>query len=156
MTEESTNNSLELTLRHVRFGWWMLLVFLTLGIALEAAHGFKSDWYLNLDHEVRRMMLRLAHGQGTAMALLHLAFGFCVKPYFCKLPRHSWQLASPLLIGASLLLPSGFVLAGIFLHNGEAGPGIVLVPLGGLLLVLSLLLAVLSARPYVKHPVEVN
>ncbi len=26
--------------RHLRFGWWSLLVFLTLGIALESLHGF--------------------------------------------------------------------------------------------------------------------
>jgi hypothetical protein len=26
--------------RHLRFGWWTLLLFLTLGLVLEALHGF--------------------------------------------------------------------------------------------------------------------
>ena len=41
---------------HLCFGWWQLLVFLSLGIALEVMHGFKVGWYLDADHETRRLM----------------------------------------------------------------------------------------------------
>ena len=34
------NDPTVLTKRHLRFGWWALLLFLTLGLGLEALHGF--------------------------------------------------------------------------------------------------------------------
>ena len=33
--------------RHFRIGWWALLAYLTLGIALECLHGFKVRWYVD-------------------------------------------------------------------------------------------------------------
>ena len=36
--------------RHHFIGWWGLLLFLSLGIALETMHGFKSDFYLDPAH----------------------------------------------------------------------------------------------------------
>ena len=46
------------TLHSIQFGWWMLLVFLTMGIVLEAMHGFKWAGYLDQDRQVRRLMWR--------------------------------------------------------------------------------------------------
>src|SRR6185369_15955470 len=40
-----------LGLRHVRFGYFALLAFLTLGVALEALHGFKIGFYLDVASE---------------------------------------------------------------------------------------------------------
>jgi hypothetical protein len=34
--------------RNLRFGWWSLLVFLSLGGLLETLHGFKVGWYVGL------------------------------------------------------------------------------------------------------------
>ena len=51
--------------RHLRFGWWSLLCFLTLGIVLESLHGFKVGWYLDAAHSTRRLMWTLAHAHGV-------------------------------------------------------------------------------------------
>ena len=66
-TEDAmTGNSPErVAARHVRFGWWSLLFFLTLGIALESLHGFKIGWYLDVTNETRRYMFTLGHAHGT-------------------------------------------------------------------------------------------
>lgn len=37
--------------RHLRFGWWSLWCFLTLGLVLEGMHGFKVRWYLDESNE---------------------------------------------------------------------------------------------------------
>ena len=34
--------------RNLRFGWWALLAFLSLGFFLEALHGFKVGWYVSV------------------------------------------------------------------------------------------------------------
>ena len=58
---------------HLRFGWWSLLAFLTLGVALEALHGFKVGFYLDIDNEVRRLTWTLAHAHGALLGLVHVA-----------------------------------------------------------------------------------
>src|SRR6516162_5777746 len=60
--------------RHLRIGWWSVLVFLTLGIALELLHGFKAGWYLDVSNSTRRLMFTLAHAHGTLLGLLNIAF----------------------------------------------------------------------------------
>ena len=40
--------------RHLRVGWWSLLAFATLGLALESLHGFKVRAYLDVSSETRR------------------------------------------------------------------------------------------------------
>lgn len=135
---------------HICAGWWLLLVFLSLGIVLEGLHGFKSDWYLNVDHETRRLMWRLAHAHGTLLALVHLGFGGCAH-YFGMAHGRRGQIASPLLIAASLLLPGGFLLGGIVIYDGDPGSGILLVPVGAVLLFAAVLLAALSATDAKNH-----
>ena len=54
--------------RHLRIGWSLLLIFLTLGIVLESLHGFKVGWYVNASNEVRQVMWRLAHAHGKLVA----------------------------------------------------------------------------------------
>ena len=137
----------ELAGRHLRIGWWSLLLFLSLGIGLEALHGFKSDWFLNVANEARRSLLRLSHAHGTLLSLIHIAFAFalCARPKSAAastLPR--WARAgSPCLNAATILLPGGFFLAGIYLRGEHAGIGIYLVPIGGLLLLAAVLVTAL-------------
>ena len=64
---------LESVRQHLAFGWWSLLVFLSLGIGLETLHGFKVAWYLDVGMETRRLMWRLAHAHGTFLSLVHIA-----------------------------------------------------------------------------------
>jgi len=121
-----------LTRRHLQFGWWSLLVFLTLGIGLEALHGFKAGLYLNVSNEMRRLMWTLAHAHGTLLALAQIAFAVTL-PHAPAWPSPSRLFASRCLQSASVLLPGGFFLGGLDLHGADPGLGIVLVPIGALL-----------------------
>src|SRR5882672_2928007 len=60
--------------RHLKVGWWALLVFLTAGLVLEALHGFKIGAYLNVSNETRRLMWTLAHAHGALLGLVNLGF----------------------------------------------------------------------------------
>ena len=61
------------SVRNLRFGWWSLLVFLSLGGVLETLHGFKVGWYVDVGNETRRLMFTLAHAHGTLLALVNIA-----------------------------------------------------------------------------------
>jgi hypothetical protein len=132
--------------RHMAFGWWSLLLFLTMGLALEALHGFKAGIYLNLSNETRRLMWTLSHAHGTLLALVHLGFAFTVR-LTPDWPAARRTVASIALIGASLLMPAGFFLGGLYVYSGDPGLGILLVPLGGAML----FLAALSAARALKY-----
>ena len=126
---------------HLMFGWWFLLAFLTLGIGLEVMHGFKVPWYMELGNpETRRLMWTLAHAHGALFGLLHIAFGTTVF----LLPawkRNLRVLASRCLMAASIMMPAGFFLGGIWIYEGDPGLGILLVPPGGVLLFVAVFLA---------------
>jgi hypothetical protein len=116
---------------HLRFGWWSLLAYLSLGLGLEVLHGFKLGWYLDVGNEMRRLMFTLAHAHGTLLALVNIAAGLTLRTVKdLTLPR----FASFSLIAAGILLPLGFFLGGLRIYGGDPGVGIVLVPVGGLLL----------------------
>jgi hypothetical protein len=130
---------------HLSFGWWTLLVFLTLGLVLESLHGFKVRWYLDVTNETRRLLWTLAHAHGTLLGLLNLAFAVSVA----VLPPRSKRLAriaSRALIGASVLMPGGFLLGGLVIYGGDPGLGILLLPLGAVLLFVGVLCAALQVR----------
>jgi GNAT superfamily N-acetyltransferase len=124
--------------KHVRFGWWALLVFLSLGLLLEAFHGFKIGYYLDVDNEARRLAFRLGHAHGTLLSLVHVGFGLTLASRFAPSERSAAR-ASPLLVAATLLLPGGFVLGGLFLHGGDPSVGVFLVPVGAFVLFLAVL-----------------
>jgi len=124
--------------RHLRFGWFGLLVFLTLGAGLELFHGFKLEFYLNASNEVRRLLWTLAHAHGTLLSLINIGFALTVRTIKDPSPGRI-TLASRCLIGATVLLPAGFFLGGIFIHAGDPGLPILFVPIGALMLFLSVL-----------------
>jgi uncharacterized membrane protein (DUF485 family) len=126
----------KLVRHHLRFGWLMLLAFLTLGIVLEGLHAFKVAEYLNPSYATRRLMWTLAHAHGTLLGLLNLAFAFTLG-YVRATYWGRAQWASILLRGATIFLPLGFFLGGIHFVGGDPGLGIALVPLGALLLLVS-------------------
>lgn len=123
--------------RHLHFGWTALLGFACLGITLEALHGFKVGWYLDLANETRRHLFTLGHAHGALLALVNLALAatFEARP---GLVEDRGALASRCLIGASLLIPAGFLLGGMVIHAGDPGLGIAVLPLGAFLLVIAL------------------
>jgi len=122
--------------RHLRFGWYALLGFLTLGAGLEALHGFKAGFYLDVTHETRRLMWRLAHAHGTLLALVNIAFALRLDALTSKVPTHLLFASASLLVGA-LLVPVGFFAGGVFAKNGDPELFVLLVPLGALLLFLA-------------------
>lgn len=117
--------------RHLRYGWWSLFTFLALGIVLETLHGFKLGWYLDVSSEMRRLMFTLAHAHGTLLALVNIAVGLTLRTVTgLTLTR----AASRCLIWGAALLPAGFLLGGLIVHEGDPGLGVILVPVGAVLL----------------------
>jgi hypothetical protein len=123
------------------FGWWSLLVWLSLGLLLEAMHGFKIGWYLDVGSDARRLLLRLAHAHGVLLSLVVLAFAATAVGAERTLLR-----AGMCLRWAAVLMPLGFLLGGLWPMGGDPGLGIVLVPIGGVLLFVGVLATARSGR----------
>ena len=132
------------TRRHLRFGWWSLLVFLTLGLVLEVLHGFKVGLYLDVSNETRRLMWTLAHAHGTLLGLVHIAFALSLRHYR-QWPRRNHARASWSLVAASVLLPGGFFAGGAMAYDGDPGLGILLVPMGAACLMITVFLSARAA-----------
>ena len=131
--------------RHLAFAWWTVLVYLTLGAGLEAAHALKLGLYVDVANQTRRLMWTLAHAHGTLLGLMSLGFAFTASR-LGKWPERSQRIASRALMGATLLIPLGFFLGGLFIHAGDPGLGIVLVPAGALLLFVAVLVTARACR----------
>ncbi len=128
----------DMALRHIRFGWWSLLFFLTMGIALEVMHALKVGLYVDVANEARRLMWTLAHAHGTLLALVHIAFAVTVRDTPASAAKRR-RLASSCLLSSSFLLPGGFLLGGVFIYDGDPGLGVMIVPVGALLLLIGVL-----------------
>ena len=134
---------------HLLVGWWSLLLFLTLGLILETLHGLKIGFYLDVSNSTRRLMWTLAHAHGTLFSILNLVFAMSIR-LMPDWKATSRTLASRCLLGALVLMPLGFFLGGTFIHGGDPGIGVILVPPGGLLLFLSVLLTARACRESTK------
>ena len=122
--------------RHLAFGWWSLAAFTALGLALEAMHGLKLGWYLDVSAGTRRLAFTLGHAHGSLLGLVHIAFALSARELALgpvALARVSFALRA-----ASVLLPLGFVIGGLTTYGGDPGLGIALVPPAGALLVIAL------------------
>ena len=116
---------------NLRFGWWALLVFLSLGVVLEILHGFKIGWYVDVGNDMRRLMFTLAHAHGTALALVNVAAGLTARNVKRVNARTSVSMS---LIWAGILFPVGFFLGGVVTYGGDPGLGIWLIPIAAVLL----------------------
>jgi hypothetical protein len=125
--------------RHLRFGWWSLLLFATIGLVLESLHGFKVSAYLDVSNETRRLMWTLAHAHGALLSMVHVLFGLSVR-VAPEMGTRDRPLISRCLIGASVVLPGGFFLGGIGSYGGDPGVGVLLVPVGAAALLIALFL----------------
>jgi len=127
---------------HVRLGWIALAVFVTLGLVLEALHGFKLAWYVDVGAENRRLMLTLGHAHGSLLGLLNLGFAATRRWLGPGLPLtvSSWGLRL-----ATVLLPAGFLLGGLVLAGTDPGLGVLLVPVGGLALLAAVIAAAVAS-----------
>lgn len=123
---------------HLRLGWWGMLAFLSMGAGLELLHALKLGFYLDVGNDTRRMLWTLAHAHGTLLAMLQ--FGFVLT--LVLIPE--WEgkgreWASRGLMASLLLVPGGFFLGGLFIHRGDPGLGIFLLPIGFVLLFVGVL-----------------
>lgn len=128
----------EIAQTHLQVGWWSLLVFLTLGIALETLHGFKVGFYLDVSNGTRRLMWTLAHTHGTLISILNVLFAHSLGD-MGGWGRSSLRVTSWCLRGALLLMPLGFFLGGLGIRGGDPGLGALLVPPGAALLFVAVL-----------------
>jgi hypothetical protein len=138
------DSTVDYSRRHLRFGWWSLLVFASLGLVLETLHGFKVRAYLDVSNDTRRLMWTLAHAHGTLIAVLHVVFALTLRSGL-EMSTPNQRLASNALVGASVLLPGGFFLGGVAFYSGDPGLGVLLVPVGAVLLLTSVYLIARSA-----------
>lgn len=117
-------------------------MWLSLGLVLEAMHGFKLGWYLDVVNDARRLMLTLAHAHGTLIALVNLAFAATMRAGEASA---SLARGASFLRWAGILMPVGFLLGGIQILGADPGFGIVLVPVGAVFLCLGVLAAARAA-----------
>ena len=135
---------------HLRFGWVMVLFFALMGLMLEALHGFKIPWYLDVGYETRRMMLRLAHVHGTLLGVINILFALSLSALGDAEEKRVVS-ASKLLRLGSVLLPGGFLLGGIHIYDGDPGLGIVFAPIGALAFIAALFKIAQLARTHLKQ-----
>lgn len=141
----AAGGSVDETIRqHLAWGWAMLFVFVLLGAVLEGLHGFKLGWYLDVGNETRRLMWRLGHAHGALLGLVNLAFAATLTRLALRPRRRA--LASGALRVGSVLLPGGFVIGGVWIHGGDPGLGVLLVPIGAVALALAAGTVALEAR----------
>ena len=133
-----THDDEQLVARHLRLGWWSLLVFLSMGGGLELLHALKADFYVDVASDTRRLLWTLSHAHGTLLSLVHVGFAATVEltPGWTGPAR---QMASRGLVLSLVLVPGGFFLGGLFIHQGDPGLGIFLLPLGFLFLFVGVL-----------------
>lgn len=122
---------------HLRLGWLWLAIFVAAGLGLEALHGMKVGAYLDLSHAPRRHMWTLGHAHGSLIGLVHLGLAATLHARPELAEGRAGRLASRCLIVAGVLLPLGFVLGGVWIVGGDPGLGVLLVPPGGVLLLLA-------------------
>jgi hypothetical protein len=122
--------------RHLVFGWWALAVYTTLGLVLEAAHGLKIGWYLDVGNATRRLSLTLGHAHGTLLGLINIAFALTLRQL--DLSPAARARASVALRLATVLMPLGFALGAFGVYAGDPGLAIVLVPPSAVILIIGL------------------
>ncbi len=143
--DESRAQSRFLVQRHLRIGWWSLLLFLSLGLVLEILHGFKVPLYVDVSNHTRRLMWTLAHAHGTLLAIVHVAFAATLSITGVAVARRL-RIASTCLTLAILFLPGGFFVGGLFFWGGDPGLGILFVPIGAALLLAAVLSTALEVN----------
>ena len=124
----------------IRQGWISLALWIAFGILLEGFRAFRSPAVL--DDAVRQDMFRLAHAHGTLLNLVLIAAAICARLDLVRLGSG----ASLGLRVSVILLPAGFLIGGLWHFKDEPGLGILLVPIGAVLLLASAVYLSLSLR----------
>ena len=119
-------------------GWVSVALWMTLGLLLEGLLGYKIPAYLS--DPQRRELFRLAHAHGTLLGIVLIVAALCAINFKIALSPAP-RLA--LRIGA-LLMPGGFLLAGIWHTESDPGLAIWIVPLAALMVIFGAIAMALS------------
>ncbi len=115
-------------------GWTLVTVSLAGGLLLESFHLVKLPSYLDI--HLRRELWTLAHAHGTLLGAIAVLFGISAERL---LPDPVVRArAARLVLWGAVLVPFGFLGGGIANAEGDPSLAILLVPAGGLLLLLGL------------------
>src|SRR4029078_3651406 len=109
-------------------GWISLAAWIVFGLLIEGLIGFRSP--VLLDDSVRREMFRLAHAHGTLLNLVLIAAAICARLDLIGIGR----VTSLGLRAAVVLLPVGFLLAGLWHFKDDPGTAILIVSLRAVVL----------------------
>jgi hypothetical protein len=112
--------------RALASGYLGLAVFVVLGVVLETFHAFKWMGYLHVEHETRRLMLRLAHAHGTLLSVVQIVFALSARAE----PRLLGSLRPAAMLLGQWMVPLGFLLGAIGSRGGDPGPLVALLPAG--------------------------
>lgn len=123
----------------LRQGWISVAVWMAIGLLLEGLLGYKAPSYLN--DPQRRELFRLAHTHGTLLGIVLIAAALTAQRY--GVPPRLAQLA--LRIGA-VMMPVGFLLAGVWHPESDPGLAIWMVPPGALLVIFGAVALALSLK----------
>jgi len=115
-------------------------VWLTIGLVLEGFLGYKTPAYLQ--DNVRRELFRLAHAHGTLLSLLLLVSALACDRFDLNVAK-AGQVS--LRIGV-VVLPLGFLIAGVWHYESDPGLAIWLVPVSAVMVLFGLVTIVLSFR----------
>lgn len=126
-TQQYKNYSGMLKQGFITLAFWMMF-----GLFLEGLLGYKIPAYLN--DNVRRELFRLAHTHGALLSVLLIIAAICMKLELIK-PNEFSKKA--LRIG-TICLPLGFLFGGIWHYESDPGIGILLVPVGAILIIFSI------------------
>ena len=123
-------------------GWVSVAVWMSFGLLLEGLLGYKIPSYL-VDIQ-RRELFRLAHAHGTLLGLILIAITLSCEYATVRLHR-----AARISVRAgALLMPVGFLLAGLSHPEGDPGIAIWIVPPSAVLVVFGIVSTALShTRP---------
>ena len=122
-------------------GWTLVTVSLAGGLLLESFHLVKLPSYM--DVHLRRELWTLAHAHGTLLGAITVLFALSTERL---LPDPAARAgAARLVTWGAVLVPLGFLGGGVANAEGDPSLAILLVPAGGLLLLLGLGLLARSA-----------
>ena len=124
----------------LRTGLLLLAISLPMGLTLEALHAMKVQVYLG--SAMRRELWRLAHAHGNLLGILCLVIA-SLGPRLVSDPAQRLRFERLLAFG-SVAMPLGFLLGGVLNSEGDPSLGILLVPAGGVLVFVALVLAMRS------------
>ncbi len=133
--EEQSSDAISM----LRQGWVSVAVWMTVGLLLEGLLGYKAPSYLG--DPQRRELFRLAHSHGTLLGVVLIVAALTAQRIAAPPQLAQWALR----IGA-VMMPVGFLLAGVWHPEGDPGLAIWLVPPGALLVIFGVVAMALSLK----------